>query len=341
MLETAKILKEIDWAKNLKELEIVFDKYLWKKWLLNEEFKKMATLSIEEKKEYGKILSDAKLTLTETYESKEQILSIDSINEKLREDIVDISLEGKKVEQWSESLVTKARRDAEEIFKSMWFFVEYGHDMVTKYENFVAVNIPLTHPATEMHDTIYVTEKDSWWDNLVMRTHTSSMQNYMIKKYWVPLKIIVPWRCYRFDEMDSSHDTAFWQVEWMVIDENISIGVFKSIMSKFVSAVFKDKIELRIRPGFFPFVEPGFEIDAACPICKGKWCWLCKNSGRIEIIPAWMIHPNVLKEAWVDTNKYSGFAFWMWLTRIAAIKYWIKDIRYFTNGDLRFAKSFK
>ncbi|MCF7835274.1 phenylalanine--tRNA ligase subunit alpha [Candidatus Gracilibacteria bacterium] len=341
MLETAKILKEIDGAKNLKELEIVFDKYLGKKGLLNEEFKKMATLSIEEKKEYGKILSDAKLTLTETYESKEQILSIDSINEKLREDIVDISLEGKKVEQGSESLVTKARRDAEEIFKSMGFFVEYGHDMVTKYENFVAVNIPLTHPATEMHDTIYVTEKDSGGDNLVMRTHTSSMQNYMIKKYGVPLKIIVPGRCYRFDEMDSSHDTAFWQVEGMVIDENISIGVFKSIMSKFVSAVFKDKIELRIRPGFFPFVEPGFEIDAACPICKGKGCGLCKNSGRIEIIPAGMIHPNVLKEAGVDTNKYSGFAFGMGLTRIAAIKYGIKDIRYFTNGDLRFAKSFK
>ena len=166
MLETDKILKELESIKDSKELQNFFDKYLGKKWLLNEEFKKMTTLSIEEKKEYGKTLSDAKTLLTDAYENKEQLFSMDSINEKLREDIVDISVEWKKIEQWNFNLLTRVRRDLEEAAKTMWFIVESGNEVATKFQNFESVNIPLTHPATEMHDTIYLNEKDKNWKRI-------------------------------------------------------------------------------------------------------------------------------------------------------------------------------
>lgn len=340
MLETDKILKELESIKEIKELESFFDKYLGKKWLLNEEFKKMTTLSIEEKKEYGKILSDAKLILSEAYENKEQTLSMESINEKLKEDIVDISVEWKKTEQWNFNLLTRVRRDLEEAARTMGFVVESGNEVATKFQNFESVNIPLTHPATEMHDTIYLNEKDKNWEYLVLRTHTSAMQNYMIKKYWLPLKVIIPWRCYRFDEMDATHDTMFFQFEWMYIDKWVSIANFKDVMEKFLSVMLKRKVEVRMRPWFFPFVEPGFEIDARYEMTDRK-TWEKVMSKFIELLWAGMVHPNVLKIAGVDPEEYSGFAFWPWINRLTAMRYGIKDIRYFTNGDLRFAKSFK
>lgn len=340
MLETDKILKELDLVKDILQLETFFDKYLGKKWLLNEEFKKMTSLSIEEKKTYGKILSDAKALLTDAYADKEQLLSIDNINIKLREDIVDISIEGKKNEQWSFNLITRVRRDLEEAAKTMWFIVESGNEVATKFQNFESVNIPLTHPATEMHDTIYLNEKDKSGEYLVLRTHTSALQNYMIKKYWLPLKVIVPWRCYRFDEMDATHDTMFFQFEWMYIDKWVSIANFKDVIQKFLSVMLKRKVEVRMRPWFFPFVEPGFEIDARYELVDRK-TWEKSMSKWIELLWAGMVHPNVLKIAGVDPEEYSGFAFGPWINRLAAMRYGIKDIRYFTNGDLRFARSFK
>lgn len=340
MLETDKILKELDLVKDIIHLELFFDKYLGKKWLLNEEFKKITTLSIEEKKTYGKTLSDAKTILTDAYESKEQLLSMDNINAKLREDIVDISLEGKKIEQWSFNLITRVRRDLEEAAKTMGFIVESGNEVATKFQNFESVNIPLTHPATEMHDTIYLNEKDKSWEYLVLRTHTSALQNYMIKKYWLPLKVIVPWRCYRFDEMDATHDTMFFQFEWMYIDKWVSIANFKDVIQKFLSVMLKRKVEVRMRPWFFPFVEPGFEIDARYELVDRKTGEKAMSKW-IELLWAGMVHPNVLKIAGVDPEEYSGFAFGPWINRLAAMRYGIKDIRYFTNWDLRFAKSFK
>ena len=340
MLETGKILEELEWIKDIKELELFFDKYLGKKWLLNEEFKKMTTLSIEEKKEYGKVLSDAKIILTDAYENKEQLLSTDSINAKLREDIVDISLEWKKIEQWAFNLITRARRDLEEAARTMWFMVESWNEVATKFQNFESVNIPLTHPATEMHDTIYLNEKDKSGEYLVLRTHTSALQNYMIKKHWLPLKVIIPWRCYRFDAMDATHDTMFFQFEWMYIDKWVSIANFKDVMEKFLAVMLKRKVEVRMRPWFFPFVEPWFEIDARYELIDRKTGKKIMSKW-IELLWAGMVHPNVLKIAGVDPEEYNGFAFWPGINRLAAMRYGIKDIRYFTNGDLRFAKSFK
>jgi phenylalanyl-tRNA synthetase alpha chain len=190
-----------------------------------------------------------------------------------------------------------------------------------------------------MHDTIYLQDKDPSGENLILRTHTSAMQNFLIQKYGTPLKVVVPGKVYRYENMDASHDTMFLQLEGMVIDRNMSIAHFKDTMNKLLSALLHKKVETRMRPGYFPFVEPGFEIDVRYEVYNPE----TKNmelSKWMEILGAGMIHPNVLKAAGLDPAEWSGFAFGIGISRLAAVRYGIKDIRYFTNGDLRFAKSF-
>ena len=298
----------------------------------------MVDLAPEEKKEKGAKLSEIKTKLTQAYEAKEQSFKMWQINEQLEKDLVDISLDVSQ-ETGSYSILAEVRRDAEDVCKSMGFIVEYWTEMVTKFENFESVNIPLTHPATEMHDTIYLNDKDSSGENLILRTQTSSMQNFLITKYGLPLKAVVPGRTYRFENMDASHDVMFYQMEGIVIDKNISIAHFKEMITKLLSALLHKNVETRMRPGYFPFVEPGFEIDVRYEVYN-KETGKKELSNWMEILGAGMIHPNVLKEAGVDSTQRSGFAFGIGISRMAAVRYGIKDIRYFTNGDLRFAKSF-
>jgi len=339
MLEVKHALWELEKVSDISQLDNFFQIYLGKKGLLNEEFKVMVNLAPEEKKAKWAKLSELKAKLTEAYETKEQGFKMLQINEQLEKDLVDISLDIFS-EQGSYSLLAKVRREIEEVYKSMWFIIDYGHEIVTKYENFESVNIPLSHPATEMHDTIYLNDKDPSWENLILRTHNSAHQVQDIQKYGVPLKLWSPGRVYRFDSMDASHDVMFQYAEGIVVDKHVSIAQFKDTMQKLLSGILWKNIEIRLRPSYFPFVEPGFEIDASCPICGGKWCSFCKGSGWIELLGAGMIHPNVITNAWLDPKEWSGFARWIGVSRLAAIKYGIKDIRYFTNGDLRFAKSF-
>ena len=340
MLDQNVILSELEQVKTAEALEERFQKYLGKKWLLPAEFKVMGSLSPEEKREKWQQLSALKTALESAYEKKNSEMSSAAINEMLEKDLVDISLPGAKLDQWYYNLLAKTRREVEEIAQSLGFIVENSTDVVSKFENFESVNIPITHPATEMHDTIYVDKKDDRWEQFVLRTHTSSAQNYAIKKHGVPLKVVLPGRCYRFDEMDATHDTMFYQLEWLYVDKDISIANFKSIITTFLSAILKKDVEIRMRPAFFPFTEPGFEIDARYDMVDPK-TWTKTKSKRLEILGAGMVHENVLKAAGIDAAQWwTGFAFWMWINRIAAMKYGIRDIRYFTNGDLRFVKSF-
>lgn len=334
------ILSELEQIKTVEDLEERFQKYLGKKWLLPTEFKVMGSLSPEEKREKWQQLSSLKSALESAYEKKNNEISSQAINAMLEKDLVDISLPWTHLEKGYYNLLARTRREVEEIAQSLGFIVENSTEIVTKFENFESVNIPITHPATEMHDTIYVDKKDGRWEPFVLRTHTSSGQNYAIKKHWLPIKVVVPGRCYRFDEMDATHDTMFYQLEWLYIDKNISIANFKNIITTFLSAILKKEVEIRMRPAFFPFTEPWFEIDARYDIVDPK-TWTKQKSKWIEILWAGMVHENVLKSAWVDVNEWwTGFAFWLWINRITAMKYGIKDIRYFTNWDLRFLKSF-
>ena len=332
-------LAELNLVSDKAKLEEFFQKYLGKKWLLNEEFAKMKDASVEEKKVLGGKLSEMKSKLTEEYSKKENEISIAEINEQLKQDIVDISVLWKKSKSWHYNLLSKTRKDLEKIAESMWFTVDYGHEMVTKYENFASVNIPLSHPATEMHDTIYVNEIDKTGENLILRTHNSSQQVEDMRRLWAPMKLVCPGRDYRFDDMDAHHDVMFQQIEWIYIDKNVSIANFKECMLTLLSAVLWREVELRFRPCFFPFVEPGFEIDARYDIVDAK-TWKTEKSNRMEILWAWMMHPNVLEEWGIDSKVYTWFAFGIGISRLAAVRYGIKDIRYFTNWDLRFVKSF-
>ena len=262
MLDKIQMLNELQAVTTKEALEQRYQTYLGKKGSITLAFKTMGDLSPEERKEKGQLLSDLKSSLEAAYAEKEQSFAMAGINELLEKELIDLSLPGKKVEQGYYNLLIKTRREMEDIAQAMGFIVELGTEVVSKFENFEAVNIPITHPATEMHDTIYVDKPDPRGESYVLRTHTSSAQNYIIRKHGVPIKAVLPGRCYRFDEMDATHDTMFYQIEGVYIDKGISIANFKNVIETFLSAVLKKQVEIRMRPCFFPFTEPGFEIDA-------------------------------------------------------------------------------
>ena len=231
--------------------------------------------------------------------------------------------------------ITLATREVEEIFVSMGFTIEDYAEVVDDYECFEALNIPKHHPARDMQDTYYLE------NGQLLKTQTSAAQNAIMKKYGAPLRAIFPGRCFRNESTDACHENTFFQMEGMMIDENISISNLIYFMKTMLSEVFKRDIKVRLRPGFFPFVEPGFELDINCLICGGEGCPSCKNSGWLELCPCGMIHPNVLEEGGIDTEKYTGFAFGLGLTRLAMMKYGVKDIRDFNSGSLKALSQFK
>jgi len=231
--------------------------------------------------------------------------------------------------------ITLATREVEEVFISMGFTIENYYEIVDDYRCFEALNIPKHHPARDMQDTYYL-------DNgQLLKTHTSAAQNAIMKKYGAPLRAIFPGRCFRNESTDACHENTFFQMEGMMIDENISISNLIYFMKTMLSEVFKRDVKVRLRPGFFPFVEPGFELDINCEICGGEGCPSCKNSGWLELCPCGMIHPNVLREGGIDTEKYTGFAFGLGLTRLAMMRYGVKDIRDFNSGSLKVLSQFK
>lgn len=225
--------------------------------------------------------------------------------------------------------VTIVQQKLIDIFRSMGFSVEDGNEIETEYNNFEAVNIPKHHPARDMQDTFYL-------DNgQVLKTHTSASQNRIMKKYGAPLKVIFPGRCFRNEELDASHENTFFQMEGMMIDENVSISNLIYFMKTMLTEVFGKEVEVRLRPGFFPFVEPGFELDCSCPYCGGKGCRVCKQGGWIELCPCGMIHPNVLTMGGIDPEKYQGFAFGLGLSRLVMMNYNVDDIRHLNGKDLK------
>jgi len=295
----------------------------------------MKDLSMEEKKTQGVFLKELKDEVEDAYNSKLSELTIQAINKKLINDPVDLSLDLPPQQAWHVNLLAKERRHVENVALWLGFHMEYGHDMVSKYENFFSLNIPADHPATEMHDTIYLNETDQTWENYILRTHTSAHDVDYIKKYGTPTRLITVGRVYRYEKTDASHDTMFQQVEGVYVDKGVSIAHFKWFMEQFLSALFEEEKKVRLRPAYFPFVEPWFEIDVNYNIGNKTG-----DDNRLELLGAGMLHPHVLREAGLDPEVYSGFAFGLWLTRLVAIKYGIKDVRMFTNGDLRFVKSF-
>lgn len=301
--------------------------YLGKKSTLSEYMASIKDMSIEDKKVYGPLFNKVKVELEEMFDS-----ALDKIVNK---DVVSFD-PTIVVDVNSGSLhpVTIVGREVTNILKNMGFIILSGPEMDSEYYNFEALNIPKTHPARDMQDTYYL-------DNgMLLRTQTSTLQVRGMKKYGAPIKVCAPGRCFRNEDLDACHENTFFQLEGMVIDENISISNLIYTMEGMLKEVFKKDVKVRLRPGYFPFTEPGFELDCSCTICDGKGCPTCKNSGWLELCPCGMIHPNVLKEGGIDSTKYSGFAFGLGLTRLAMMKYKINDIRVLNSGDLRYLNKF-
>jgi len=303
-------------------------KYLGKKSDLSSYMNELRDMSIEDKKTFGPIFNQMKNDLealfTKYYEEATTAKETVTFDPTL------------PVQRKGGSLhpVTIVSKEVTDVLREMGFMVITGPEMETEYYNFDGLNFPPTHPAREQYDTY-------WLDNgLLMRCHTSPVQVRGMQKYGAPIKMCVPGRCFRNEDVDPSHDNTFFQLEGMVIDKNISISNFIYVMKGMLEAIFKREVSVRLRPGFFPFTEPSFELDCSCLICGGKGCPTCKNSGWIELCPGGMIHPNVLRESGIDPEIYSGFAFGLGLTRLAMMKYKINDIRILNSGDLRYLQGF-
>ncbi len=230
--------------------------------------------------------------------------------------------------------ITQIQQEIEAIFRGMGFQVLDGPEVETEYYNFTALNTPDDHPARDMQDTFW-TE-----DGNLLRTHTSAIQIRGMEKNKPPFKVIGPGRVFRYETVDASHENTFYQVEGMMVDKDISVANLIYIMKTFLREIFARDVKVRLRPGYFPFVEPGFELDINCLICGGKGCPVCKQSGWVELLPCGLVHPNVLRYGGIDTSIYSGFAFGLGLNRLVMMRYGINDIRWFQNGDLRFIHQF-
>jgi phenylalanyl-tRNA synthetase alpha chain len=247
---------------------------------------------------------------------------------------IDMTLPGADRRMGALHPITLVQMELEQIFQGMGFMVLTGYDVETEYYNFDALNMPADHPSREMQDTY-------WMDNgLVLRTQTSANQVRALEKYGAPMRAVFPGRCFRFEDVDASHENTFYQLEGLMVDEDISVANLIAVMKALLSEVFHREVTVRLRPGYFPFVEPGFELDIQCLICGGGGCTTCKKSGWIELLPCGLVHPRVLEFGKIDTNKYSGFAFGLGLTRLVMMKYGIPEIRLLNSGDIRFARQF-
>ena len=329
--EKAKILKKIKETKSLKELDEVFKE-------AQNEIKnftqKLKKLSLKQRKKFGKEINELKEKLEKEYRAKKQVLQEKT---KEKKEFFDVTAPGKKIELGSFHPITLVKNRVEEIFQSLGFEVVLGPEIEDEWHNFDALNIPPDHPARDvlsLGKTFYLEEKK------LMRSHTSSVQIRYMEKNNPPLKIVAPGKVFRKDAIDATHEIEFWQLEGLMVDKKISVANFKAIMEEFLKRFFEKEMKIRLRPSYFPFTEPSFEVDISCVICGGKGCQTCKESGWIEAGGAGMVHPQVFRNCKIDPKEWQGFAFGMGLTRLTMLKYKIPDIRYFHSGDLRFLKQF-
>lgn len=325
-------LKEIRDSQDLKTLETVKIKYLGRKGQLTAILRSLKDLDEKERKEKGKIANQIKQEIAEALKRKKS--NLQHLTSNIKNEWFDVTAPGLKYPQGHLHPRTIVLRQIEEIFQSMGFSIVEGPEIETDWYNFEALNIPKDHPARDMQDTFYIDEET------VLRTQTSPMQVRYMEKHNPPLRIIVPGRCFRRDASDASHDYQFYQVEGLVVDKEISVANFKAVMEEFFKRFYGKDAKIRLRPSYFPFTEPSFEVDMGCLICRGQGCSICAQTGWLEMAGAGMVHPFVFKSAGYVPGQWQGFAFGMGLERIVMMKYKIDDIRLFSSGDLRFLSQF-
>lgn len=333
--ETIKKIGEVPSPEALEEIRIGV---LGRKGELTQILRGLGELSPEQRGAVGKLSNEIKREIETLLETRKEELQESGISELLEKDWIDVTLTspGKTEEVYRGRLhpLSQIQYEIEDIFTSMGFLVLDGPEAETDYYNFEALNIPKHHPARDMQDTFW-TE-----DGNLLRTHTSAIQIRGMDHLKPPFRVIGPGRVFRYESTDASHENTFYQVEGMMVDRNISVSNLIYFMKVLLSKIFGREVTIRLRPGYFPFVEPGFELDINCLICEGKGCSVCKQSGWVELLPCGLVHPNVLRYGGIDPDQWSGFAFGLGLNRLIMMRYGINDIRHFQSGDIRFVQQF-
>ncbi len=328
---------ELGGAKSTQEVEQVRIRYLGRKGRIttlakNADFGKLAP---DQRRELGRRLNEIKKYATDEIAQAMEAAKGRGAGPSPRGGaVLDLTLPGTDHRVGCLHPISLVQMELEDIFQGMSFMVLTGPEVETEHYNFDALNIPGDHPARDMQDTF-------WLENgMLLRTHTSAAQVRVLEEFGAPLRAIFPGRCFRYEAMDASHENTFYQLEGLLVDRDISVANLIAVMKALLGEVFHREVVVRLRPGFFPFVEPGFELDSRCLLCDGKGCSTCKDTGWIELIPCGLVHPRVLEYGRIDTEEFSGFAFGLGLTRLAMMKFGIPDIRLFNSGDVRFYEQF-
>lgn len=326
-------LADLKTIKSIDDFENLWNKYFSRKsGQLTLMMKELTSLSKEERPEAGKIANKVKKEIEKLFDEVKKSISDD----KSKKPILDLTLEKEEFKRGHLHPNTIVQHQLEDIFTSMGFMILKGPELESDYYNFEALNFPKWHPARDMQDTFFIEDNQDW----LMRTHTSPVQVRAMQKFGAPLRCVVPGRVFRNEDIDASHEHTFYQCEGLLVDKDIAITHLVAIMKEMLAGIFKTEVNVRLRPGYFPFVEPGLELDFECLLCGGKGCPVCKHEGWIEFLGAGMVHPNVLKYGKIDPEKYSGWAFGIGVTRLVMMKYEIDDIRLMQSGNLEFLKQF-
>ena len=338
MSEAIEILRgqfEEDLAKagSLDQIKYVRDKWLAREsGIITGEMKRLRELPKEERPAFGQAMNQFRGYVEQTLEERREAeLAIEALKGQKR---LDITRPGFPYALGLQHPIKRTQEEIEQIFVSLGFTVFDLPEVETDYYNFEALNLPRNHPARDAQDTFYFD------DNLLLRTHCSSVQVHAMELSKPPIRAVSAGKVYRRDSFDATHSPMFNQVDVLAVDEGITMGDLKGTLEEFLKRVFHPDIRMRLRPGFFPFVEPGAEVDISCIFCRGAGCRICKQSGWIEILGAGMVHPKVLRMSGVDDSRYSGFAWGMGIDRVAILKYGVDDIRLFFENDLRFLNQF-
>jgi phenylalanyl-tRNA synthetase alpha chain len=327
-------LASIAAATTAEELESIRVRVLGRKGALADAGKVMGKLAAEDRARVGKLLNQTKSAVEEALNARKAEFDSAALAHRLDAEWLDLTLPASGVAPGSVHPLTQIQHEIEDLFRSMGFAVLDGPEVEDEYHNFDALNIPADHPARDMQDTFWL--QGGW----LLRTHTSPVQVRGMERLPLPLRMIAPGRVFRNESVDASHEHTFYQVEGMMIDRNVSVGHLIYFMQTLLGAIFHRQVTVRLRPGFFPFVEPGFELDIRCLICGGSGCAVCKHSGWVELLPCGLVNPNVLRMSNINPDEWNGFAFGLGLTRLVMMRYAIDDIRLLQSGDLRFLNQF-
>ena len=327
--------EKIRGAGDRAALKDVERSYLGRKGVIAGLLGSIGSLPPEERKDVGRDANRLKQAVQELVDTRAGELSRQSLNAERSGAGFDATLPPMALETGSLHPITQITRELEDLFLSMGYSVLDGPEVELDYYNFEGLNVPRDHPARDSHDTFYCDEIG----RLVLRTHTSPVQVRAMERLEPPFRVIAPGKCFRQETTNASNDHTFYQMEGMVVDHDVSVGHLIGAMKTLLRAIFGRDLDVRLRPGYFPFVEPGFELDARCPFCD-EGCRVCKSSTWIELLPCGLVHPNVLRASSIDPEVWSGFAFGLGLSRLAMLRYAVDDVRHLFGGDLRFLEQF-